>query len=109
MIPTAQAELFFHRDLNRQTMRVPTTLARDFETLHAFVTREQILKRSSQHVVHGGLTVRGGRPLVEDETGTIFGLRAFEHILFLPELEHLRFDFLIGRLRWDFIEHRTGF
>ena len=89
VIAPVPAHFLLDADLHGQAVRVPAALARDVKTLHGFEAREQILKSSSEDMVHRRLTVGGWRPLVKHEFPSRSGFlaRGFKDLLRLPELE----------------------
>jgi hypothetical protein len=83
------AEGFLDLVFHRQTMSVPTGLARTVKALHRLVAQDEILESARQHMMDARLAVGGRRPFVEDEFGPAdAGLQSSaENVLRLPELQ----------------------
>ena len=87
LILAVQAQLFFHFQLHRQAVGIPTGLAGHHIALHGAVARDHILDDAGQHVPDMGLAV-GGRGTVVKDIGRPLaaGFDAFlKDMLLLPE------------------------
>ena len=71
-----KAELFLHRDLNRQSVGIPAAAAHHMVAAHTLVAREYIFKSPRQDMVHARHAVGGWRAFVEDKLRTALALGA---------------------------------
>ena len=95
------AELALDLELHRQSMTVPTRLARDLEPAHRLVAGEDVLEGAGQHVVRAGRAVGHRRPLVEhvQRSALAAAQRFVEHVVLAPARRDLflqRGEALIG-------------
>ena len=92
---------FDYLELHRQSMAVPTRLARDLEPAHRIVAGEDVLEGAGQHVVRAGRAVGRRRTLVEHVQGRALAAaqRFVEHVVLAPARQDLflqRGEALIG-------------
>ncbi len=88
-----EAQLFFHLDLNGQTMRIPATTPRDMIAAHGLVAREHIFECACQHMMHARLSIGSRRSLIKNIFRRAFALlnSLLEDLGLLPKLEHVLF------------------
>src|SRR5207302_655837 len=60
-----ETQLLLERELHRQPVAVPASLALDVEPAHGPVAGEDVFEDAGQDVVGGGRPIRGWRALVE--------------------------------------------
>ncbi len=89
-----EAELGLDRELDREPVAVPASLALDVVAAHRLVPREDVLEHSTQDVVRAGRSVRGRRALVEGPLRSALPAadRLGEHVALAPALEHAQLD-----------------
>ncbi len=92
-----QAQFFFHRNLHRKSVSVPSCLAGNLVPLHGFETTDDILDRAAEDMMHSRLAVHGRRPFVKRKKPVAGLVETFsENIVVLPEIENLCFDLAVG-------------
>ncbi len=91
LILAVQPQQFFHLDLHRQAMGIPSCLAGHHIALHGAVTGDHVLDNPGLHMADVGLAVGRRRPVIKSIGLPVFVfLQAFaEDIMFLPEPLHL--------------------
>src|SRR5262249_48298255 len=98
LLLAADAEVLLDFDLDRQTVRVPSRLARHPKPLHGPVPAEEIFNRPREDVVDARTSVRRRRAREEHDLRPVFAARErlSEQIFFPPAREQLALD-LVGR------------
>ena len=94
------AEFLLDRQLNRQTVRIPTRFALHALPFHRMKTTKQILNRPRHHMVNTGLPVGRRRPLVKD-VGIVFRAfvdAAFKDFIFFPKRQDVFID--VGKVEF---------
>lgn len=100
-----EAEFLFDFQFNRQTVGIPTGLARHLITLHRAVTRDHILDGTGNHVADMRLAV-GRRRAIVKHIGRAFALTAFfKNLVFLPELADFLFTIHEIQVGGNFLIH----
>ena len=68
------AQFFFHTQLDRQSMSIPSGFAFHLESLHGLVAVEGIFDRTSEHMVNAGMAVSRRRSFEEYKLRTTLAL-----------------------------------
>ncbi len=88
------AQGFFNGNLDGQSVGVPAGFAVHQETLHGFVTAENILDGTGHNMVNAGSSVGRGRSFVKNVGTALFAdfQTLLKHIFFFPPVQHFLAD-----------------
>ena len=74
LMPPCQPQRFFHLNLHREAMRIPSTFPVHTKPFHRMIAAEDILDRTGHHMMDAGASVGRRRAFVEGVRGGVFVL-----------------------------------